>query len=91
MSEIQKSVEIVNNAETMNSVGNMDSIGIINNVGKLDYDKLMNIVWIVDKQLLYCLTKLYAYCLSDALLQVKARKQRASGLSVAEVCRVHTV
>ena len=64
----------MNNVETMNSVGNMDSIRIINNVGKLGYDKLMNIVWIVGEQLLYCLTKIYAYCLSDALLQVRARK-----------------
>ena len=68
----------------------MSYVEIMNSIGIVDCVELVIVVLIVGEQLLYCLTELYAYCLSDALLQVKAKKQQASELRVAEVCSVHT-
>ena len=52
----------------MNIVRFMNSVGIINSVEIMNQVEIVIVVWIVGEQLLYCLTKLYAYCLSDALL-----------------------
>ena len=46
----------------------LNSVDIMNSVEIVDWVELVIVVWIVSEWLLYCLTKLYAYCLSDALL-----------------------
>ena len=52
----------------MNNVEIMKSVGIMNSVGIVDFVELVIVVCIVGEWLLYSLTKLYAYCLSDASL-----------------------
>ena len=39
---------------------------------------------------MYCLTKRYAYCVSDVLLSVKVRKKLVSEVRVVEVYSVRT-
>ena len=49
-------------------LGILYSIEIMNSVWIVGWIELVIVVWIVDEWLLCCLTKLYAYYLSDALL-----------------------